>query len=205
MTYLILFYIAGFVISAIKSFYAFSSFTILAQETNNDLLKRRPDIKVYFIIKPILWPYFFLTEKSPLERLSECFFSHYGDKGHTYFGSQGLKNFLNDFFRGKNRYKNYKTKKVMWLVDKNSEEYQEFIKHRGRSECELKATITCATYKNKYLLQVVFSEGECQDSSAEISRFDLDRSESLDEGTFKNKLLKIHKEGAKDLVKALNI
>jgi hypothetical protein len=33
------------------------------------------------------------AEKSPFERLSELFFKHYGDKGHTYFGSQGLKIF----------------------------------------------------------------------------------------------------------------
>ena len=36
-----------------------------------------------------------------MERLSESLFKKYGDEGHIYFGSRGLKNFLNDVFRGK--------------------------------------------------------------------------------------------------------
>lgn len=46
----------------------------------------------------------FLTEKSPVKCLSELFFRHYSDLGHTYFGNQGLKP-LNAVVKSKEPYK----------------------------------------------------------------------------------------------------
>ncbi|HEL8628294.1 TPA: hypothetical protein U0E97_002326, partial [Legionella pneumophila] len=103
--FLITLYIVGGLITLSYSINSFLSFQRLKIYYNNDLLLKRPDVKRYLILKPFLWPYFFVIEKNPIERFSELFFKHYGDEGHTYFRSQGLKNFLNDLFKGKNRYK----------------------------------------------------------------------------------------------------
>lgn len=54
------------------------------------------------ILKTLFWPFYFIVEKSPLERLSEIFFRHYGNEGVTYLGTRGIRNFLNDLLKGKN-------------------------------------------------------------------------------------------------------
>ncbi|MBA4697766.1 MAG: hypothetical protein H2069_10385 [Legionella sp.] len=59
-------------------------------------------MKRYMILKTLFWPFYFIVEKSPLERLSEIFFRHYGNEGVTYLGTRGIRNFLNDLLKGKN-------------------------------------------------------------------------------------------------------
>lgn len=41
------------------------------------------------LIKPVLWPFCFVTKKSPIEQLSKLLFKNYGEKGHTYLGGRG--------------------------------------------------------------------------------------------------------------------
>lgn len=188
LIYLTLIYIAGFIILAIKHFYSYCGLSMVAQKHNPDLFKKRPDIIVYMVLKPIFWPYYFITEKSPVERISECFFSRYGEKGVRYFGDRGIKNFLNDIFRGKGRYKNYIIKSVILPVDKDSETYDEFVKFHKNFEGNLNARILCARYGNKYLLEVVLGE-HSRDELKEFSRFQLDQCQKLGEADFKNRLL----------------
>ena len=203
MNYLVYIYIAGFVISAIKSFYAFSGLSLLTQKTNPDFFKKRPDVIVYMILKPILWPYFFIIEKTPLERISELFFSRYGEEGIQYFGDRGVKNFLNDIFRGKRRYRNYITKKVFWTVEKNSETYHEYVKFHENFAKDLNAKISYAKYSNKYLLAITLTS-DSYDYNQEISRFDLDQCQPLDENKFRDRLLEINKENTEILLNELN-
>ena len=204
ITYLILFYIAGFAISAIKSFYSYCGLSLITRKANPDFFKKRPDIIVYMILKPIFWPYYFITEKSPLERISECFFSRYGEEGTRYFGDRGIKNFLNDIFRGKERYKNYIIKSVIWSVDKDSETYHDVLKFNKNFQGNLNARIHYARHHNKYLLDVALSE-QSFEALKEISRFDLDQSQRLNEADFKDRLLNINKENTKILLDELKI
>jgi hypothetical protein len=99
--FLVVLYVVGGLITLSYSIKSLFNFQRLKSYYNRDLLLKRPDVKIYLFLKPIFWPYFFVTEKSPTERLSELFFKHYGDEGRNYFGNQGLKNFLNDLFKGK--------------------------------------------------------------------------------------------------------
>ena len=205
MHYVLLIYVAGFIIFSIDSLYCFTRLLNLKHAPDMpDLLKIRPDLKFYLIIKPFLWPYYFVTEKSPIERLSELLFKNYGDKGHTYFGSHGIKNFCNDIFLGKNRYKNFNTKKVIWTVDEEGEVYQSYLKLSEVKKTK-RAIITYATHKNKYYLHVVLSNREyVNDDNHSISRFDLDECERLDFNGFKEKLLQINSEKTCKLIKELD-
>ena len=118
-TFLVI-YLSGFFIQVLNAFIYFQKLQRLNEQSGVDLLSTHPKMKSYLIMKPFFWPWFFMTEKNPIERISELFFKNYGDKGHTYYRSRGLKNFLNDVFLGKNRYKNYETKNLVWSVGKDS-------------------------------------------------------------------------------------
>ncbi len=124
--FLITLYIVGGLITLSYSIHSFLNFRRLKIYYNNNLLLKRPDIKRYLILNPLPLAIFFCYRKKPIERFSELFFKHYGDEGHTYFRSQGLKNFLNDLFKGKNRYKKYQIHTLCWPIDKNS---QDWIEH----------------------------------------------------------------------------
>ncbi len=141
------------------------------------------------ILKPILWPYYFVTEKSPIERLSELFFKHYGEEGHTYFGDRGLKNFLNDLFKGKERYKDCQIKSVCWPIDKNSQEWLDYKKIF--SEDFLFANIIYAKIQGKYLLGVTWTKDK-EHSHEPVSRFQLDKCQRLSEFEFKSRLRQIN-------------
>ncbi|MFJ1270165.1 hypothetical protein ACD661_16540 [Legionella lytica] len=51
------------------NFVLFNSY-LSVMTTNIDVFQTRPSLKVYLIIQPILWPYFFVAGKSPIARLS---------------------------------------------------------------------------------------------------------------------------------------
>ena len=53
----------------------------------------------FLIYRVVFWPYYVCRYKSPLAYFSELFFSHYGEKGKTYPGTQGIKNFYRDIFK----------------------------------------------------------------------------------------------------------
>jgi hypothetical protein len=157
---------------------------------NRDLLLKRPDVKRYLIFKPILWPYFFVTEKSPTERLSELLFKHYGDEGHTYFGNQGLKNFLNDLFKGKSRYNECQIKSLCWSIDKNSQDWMDYKKIFH--DDNLYAHIIYTKIQDKYLLRVTWEKESNPRPIASVSRFDLDQCERLSEAEFKTRMKQIN-------------
>ncbi|WP_165483151.1 hypothetical protein [Legionella genomosp. 1] len=113
-------YLLGILINLRITLIVLKGFRQWKEETQFALFAKRPGFKGYLIRKIILWPLYFITEKSPLRRLSGSFFSHYGDPGHTYFGTLGLENFLNDLLKGKNLYKHCDIKHLFWPIDGES-------------------------------------------------------------------------------------
>ena len=202
MNELLVIYISGFLIQLMKSIFTVFRFQKLEQESGIDMFVKDHRMKSYLIMKPIFWPWFFVTEKNPIERLSESLFKNYGDEGHTYFGSRGLKNFLNDIFRGKNRYKNYQIKKLIWTVDKNGKEYQDFINFDpfGKKEETLFASIIYAQSKQTNLLYVGWSSEACLSQSDIVSRFELDCCERISPHDLKTRLLEINPEKAQEFL-----
>lgn len=122
---MVLTYSTGVIVSfldVIKTFFMFKKLKFFGHV---DMFKSKPGMQGYLIRKVIFWPYYFVTEESPIERLSETFFSCYGNPGTRYLGSRGLKNFLNDLIRGKNRHQNYVYKVLSFKLDESCEEFQE--------------------------------------------------------------------------------
>ena len=198
MSIFLVLYLTVFLIEINSSISCFNNFQRMKQATGTDLFEIKPQMKRYLILKPIFWPWFFVTEKNPIERLSELCFKHYGDEGHTYFGSKGLKNFLNDVVRGKNRYKHLNVKKLLWPIDKNGREYQEHP-HLFKNDKNLSmARIICAEYNGKYLLNVVFGNRDHLSISDPVSRFDLDDCQKLSKSEFKQSLLDINPTKAQE-------
>ncbi len=144
--------------------------------------------------------------ESPTERLSELLFMHYGDKGHTYYGNHGLKNFCNDIFRGKNRYKNFEAKKVVWTIDESNPIHQDYLEMYGENKKSLWAIIIYAQYKDDYLFRMIIwaSESPVSDNTHLVSRFDLDDCKKFNEKKFKEKLMEINSEKAQILINKLN-
>ena len=56
-------YVVGFIISLVSSVQCFLKYSDLKQNMGIDLLKIRPGMKFYLILKPIFWPLYFFIEK----------------------------------------------------------------------------------------------------------------------------------------------
>lgn len=191
----ILIYLAGVFITGYKTSRALTGFKSLERQVNDPFFTRNKKLRRYLILKPLLWPYYFIIERSPLELISELFFKRYGDEGTIYFHNQGIINFFNDLLRGKDRYMNYKVNYVCWPVDKNSS-YSHSISMNGK---EMYAEIIFAQYKNQYLLGVIGTAkySPCPDRG--ISRYQLDRCERVNETELKTKLQEINYQKANEL------
>lgn len=131
--------------------------------------------------------------------MSETFFKHYGDKGHIYFGSQGIKNFLNDVFRGKNRYDSCVAQTLYWPIDQNNQDYLDYIRLVGNKNAPVFAEILFTVFKGDYLLQVVWVKTFEPNKKKFVSRYVLDRCERLDATQFKLRLHAINSEKAQAL------
>lgn len=92
-------------IPIILRFSKMADMAILSNDKHAKNLTRHLTKKLIF--RTLLWPFFFLVDKSPFERLAQTLFKRYGDKGCVYYGYAGFKNFCNDIFHGKNRYANW--------------------------------------------------------------------------------------------------
>ena len=84
MRELLLIYIFGFLFELMKSIHTIYRFQWLKRKSGIDMFAKDYRMQSYLIRKPFLWPWFFVTEKSPIERLSESLFKNYGDEGHIY-------------------------------------------------------------------------------------------------------------------------
>lgn len=201
--WILVIYSAGLCISSFGSIQCFLNRNDLKKNMDIDLFQTRPDLKAYLILKPIFWPYFFIAEKSPVERISELFFKHYGESGHTYLRDHGIKNFLRDLLKGKNRYKNYQVNRLIWPIDKESEDYQEHQKYCSKSNKSLYAEIIYAHYQNKYLVGVMWGNRECLYNDMPISRFRLDQCEPMTFLQFERRLMQINRVKAREFLSNL--
>jgi len=193
INWIITIYTAGVIIHFLRSLQFLFQKNEIKKHIDIDLLEKRPDVKIYLLLfKPIFWPLLFITEKNPIERISELFFKHYGEPGHTYLRDQGLKNFLNDLMKGKNRYKCYEIKKLLWPVDKNGEEYKEMKKYFNNDNKLVYASIIYAHHKEKFLLGVTWGSKETLGDERPVSRFQLDQCELMSFLEFKKRLLSIN-------------
>lgn len=150
------------------------------------------------ILKTLFWPFYFIVEKSPLERLSEIFFRHYGNEGVTYRGTGGLKNFLNYLLKGKNRYRGLIVEQLHWIVDPENEHFKKYHLGKGTSY----ANILYAKKHGKYLLRIIIASSIEQHG---YTRFDLDECFRLNKKEFVKELAQINSYKTKDLCKKLNI
>jgi hypothetical protein len=179
-------------------FYTCKSIIGLGHLKNLDrVLGDRPDLRRYLRLKPILWPYYLVTEKSPLERFSEIFFKHYGEKGEIYLGSRGIRNFFNDLFKGKERYKHCSVKTVYWELCRNSPEWLDFTTMLGKKK-DIYARIIYARLEEKYLLGIAWVNNAGNPNES-VSRFFLDECVRMNEPEFKARLLRINPTKAQEL------
>lgn len=190
--WLIVIYVAGMLICSLGSIQFLVQRYEIKKTMDIDLFQTRPDLKSYLFLKPIFWPYFFVTEKKPIDRVSELLFKHYGDEGHTYFRDHGIKNFLRDVINGKNRYKNYQVSRLLWPVDKNGVEYQERKSHFNDGGKPVYVEIIWAHYQEKFFLGVTFGSKECLSDNKPVSRFQLDQCKLINASQFQQRLLQIN-------------
>lgn len=57
-------YLAGFVVSLLKSIQSLTALQRLKDHQDTDLLTKIPRLKFYIFSKPLLWPYYFCIEKN---------------------------------------------------------------------------------------------------------------------------------------------
>ncbi len=200
----ILIYLAGFFIAAVQSLLKCMQLIHFRDNGGMDLLKGNSFMKSYLILRVIAWPYYLFVLSNPLVLISQCFFRHYGNDGQWYFGTKGLKNFLNDVLKGKNRYRGCDAQKVCFAVDKAALAYQDYCRSMGKEYAAVYAQIIYAKFKGKYLLHVIYSDDLGCMSISSVTRFDLDECERLNAYTIKQKLDAIHPEKAADIVRKLS-
>lgn len=141
-------YLIGVFIFGLK---AYKHFLMLQQTKLKDgisLLNAKPEMKPYLISYAVLWPYHLFLKSNPIELISETFFKHYGDEGHYYLGTRGIKNFFNDLLRGKNRYKNFIIKTDIFEIHKNSKIFEDHEKHFEKLDCLYVKIISGRLIKN---------------------------------------------------------
>ena len=189
-------YLAGFVISVAHSVKSFIYFKRLKNQQAINLLTG--NIERHLLFRPIFWPVFFVLEKDPLTCLSEVMFKHYGDPGHVYQGNRGLINFLNDVIKGKSRYQDFVAKRVVAMANP-SQEVQIIYQETDPTYVE----ILYGRYKKKYLLQVVYGAEDELSNHGNISRFELDNCERLNEVDFKKRIAALNTEKSSEILSIL--
>ncbi|MBY0281064.1 MAG: hypothetical protein K2W94_02790, partial [Alphaproteobacteria bacterium] len=110
---------------------------------------------------------------------------------HTYYGTQGIKNFLNDLVKGKNRYEVCNPKILYWPVDNTGQAYSDYARLFPKSEKLVTHTkIIYAKFEDKYLFGVHWQR-DIKNNNQPISRFQLDECERLSESELKDRLYQI--------------
>lgn len=203
---LLLIYLIGMIVTTIMVAEYFTAIRHLKKFKNIDLFSLRPDFRPYLIRKILFWPFYLLTEKNPITLLSEIFFNRYGNAGHIYLGADGIKNFFWDILKGKNRYKNYQIKVFVVPVDKDSSFYEEIFP-LSKINSQLYARITCAKHnlRDRYLLNILLTTDPAakQSNSQSITRYDLDRCESVNFQELKSRLSKISSSAAEAVLQTM--
>lgn len=183
---LFLIYVLGFIITGSQSLVTLSQLQKLKQLGHHEIVNKMKGIQPYLFYRVLFWPYYLLM-RNPIDVISEVFFRHYGKPGVVYLGSRGLKNFLNDVFRGKNRYQHYKTGIAYIKLDKNSQLHEKLpqpFHHRKTKYAQL----IYANEGDNYLLKIMYTDTMMGTEEYPVCRYDLDACERLNEYVFKEKI-----------------
>lgn len=178
---LIVIYLFGVAFTFIFMTKNFIAVTWLKESDEFTSFKWLSKIQSYLIRKILFWPFYLAVEQSPISLISELFFSRYGNKDHIYFGDRGIKNFLSDLLKGKNRYKRYQIK-VYWVkLNEQSKAYQNYIQYDKNKHQVIYAKVFLAKPPkpgSRYLFMVHTMPESCYDpneNEQSVTRFDLDQ------------------------------
>ncbi|HSW69137.1 MAG TPA: hypothetical protein VLI69_03120 [Gammaproteobacteria bacterium] len=194
-------YILGCLFSGTQSIYKFIKMLSSQAKSGINIYGLHPGIKPWLIKRVIYWPYYLFFKTNPIVLLSELFFSHYGDKEHIYYGTTGLKNFFNDIFKGKNRYKNYKIFATTIslcpsFTNKESDE-------NSRTFYPKYAGIILAKYSDTYLFKSILATDR-KFAEPRISRFELDSCRKLTKEEVFASLDEMNPNTSKNIIEKVN-
>jgi len=194
-------YLVGCLFFGANSVYIGVEMLILQKTTRKNVFFQHPKMKNWLIQRVVYWPYYLFVKTNPIVLFSELFFSRYGDQGHIYYGTTGLKNFLNDLFKGKNRYKNFKvftttTSLSSSFIRKMKSEYpgKKFPKY---------ASVLLAKYSECYLFKSSLASDERLLGSS-ASRFELDGCQRLTKDEVLAALNEMNPSMSHSLIEKLN-
>lgn len=159
----------------LHSLYLFMRLASWKKSGMSDIIDSHSGMKLWLINRAAFWPYFLFCKTNPITLISQLFFSRYGDQGHVYFGSRGLKNFLNDIFRGFNRYKNYRINSATIHLD--SECLNRLKEIYPSDRLPKYSRIIIAKYNGTYLFKSILTSDSTFDIST--SRYELDACQRL--------------------------
>jgi hypothetical protein len=128
-----------------------------------------------------MYIFFWPAYVNPVKLLATKIFSQYGDTNSIYPGWDSLKNRINDFTKGRNRYKSYIHYTFEFEVDKSPDPNFEKFTH---------VLVHIAQKDKKLLMLCNFSETRLKNFS--FSRFALDRCDPLDHQKIIDKLLSLN-------------
>lgn len=192
-------YIAGIALTLFKSGKRLIGLKEVEKFTGQTYFRSK-DWIIFFLIDPLLWPVHLLLQKNPLEIFSETFFKKYGDGNTHYYGTRGLKNFLNDYWFGKNRYVLDDFKSKIVEVDKSNTIYQDGLL---KNKSIIFAEIIFGKWKNYYLLSVAFSDKKEFLMRRSINRYVIDQCETLSRDHFYKKIADLSEKAAQEIRDAL--
>jgi hypothetical protein len=139
-------------------------------------LFKNPEHRKIFLPFIFFWPAYI----NPFKRVAEKIFQNYGDKGHIYTGWKGLKNFITDLTKGKDRYSDYKHHSFVCATSKFDNPTLgkfEFI------------NISISKKEDTFLLNCLLLENESHTSN-EFSNYDLDDSPPMNQQQLVDELKK---------------
>ena len=135
-------------------------------------------LRRYLFYKTVFWPYYLLIETNPLDIISTTLFKDYGEPSVTSLGTDGLKNFLNDVFRGKHRYRYYEVKTFTIICSPGQKIYKEYLHYLPERTTALYAEVIVAKHTkmpDRYLVvHILHAERESTNQPV-ANRYDLDR------------------------------
>ena len=201
---LLAFYFFGFVIAFYQAIISY--FPLLQyEEKKRALITGNKPLLLFLAIRVLLWPYYVCRYQSPLSYFSTLVFSHYGEKGKTYSGTQGIKNFYNDIFK-RGYYKNIKPKQKLIPLAEDSSMYQQALSAGaiGKGDLAYANVLFAKDGANCYLLSINFCQSWREFSEQSISRYALYACQKFTKDNFISVINTMHEGYGQQLAEALD-
>ncbi len=169
-------YLLGCLFVGAQYLYTYIKMLILQKAVKKNVFTNHPKMKQWLIQRVIYWPYYLFVKTNPINLFSQLFFSRYGDQGHIYYGTTGLRNFLNDIFKGKNRYKKFNV--FTTTISLSSSFINQMMNEYPGQNYPKYAMVLLARYQDNYLFKSTFVADD-RLSEQKTSRFELDSCQRL--------------------------